>query len=142
MICMYFYSFFRQMSFFFFSPTRFIPFQRAVLVAYKRNVTRKFETKTHLWQIFIQARMWPIQEKENRQLLKLWPNFILFSKLYKCVVTVLLLTSTSLFHFHPVFLICISKRQPFQKNSTRQEKLNKKEHIFTLQQNGNWEQKF
>ena len=40
--------------------------------------------------------MWPIKEKENRQLLILWPNFIPYRKLYKWVVTVLLLTSTSL----------------------------------------------
>ena len=40
--------------------------------------------------------MWPIMEKENRQLLLLWPNLIRYSKLYECVVTVLLLTLTPL----------------------------------------------
>ena len=44
-------------------------FLRAVLVINKRNVTRKFGTGTQLWQILIYAKMWPIKEKENRQLL-------------------------------------------------------------------------
>ena len=35
--------------------------------------------------------MWPIQEREKRQLFILWPNLIPYSKLYECVVTVLLL---------------------------------------------------
>ena len=40
--------------------------------------------------------MCPIKEKENRQLFILWPNLIPYTKPYKCVVTVLLLTSTPL----------------------------------------------
>ena len=40
--------------------------------------------------------MWPIKEKENKQLLILWPNLIPYSKLKECVFTVLLLTSTPL----------------------------------------------
>ena len=40
--------------------------------------------------------MWPIKEKENRQLLILWPKLIPHSKLQECVVTVLLLTLTPL----------------------------------------------
>ena len=40
--------------------------------------------------------MWPIKEIENKQLLIKWPNLIPYSKLQECVVTVLLLTSTSL----------------------------------------------
>ena len=40
--------------------------------------------------------MWPIIEKENRQLLIMWPNIFPYSKLKYCVVTVLLLTSTPL----------------------------------------------
>ena len=40
--------------------------------------------------------MWPIKQKEKRQLLLLWPNFIPYSKLQECVVTVLLSTSTPL----------------------------------------------
>ena len=78
----------------------FLPFlytqQRAVLVVNKRNVTRKFKTRTQLWQILIKAKIWPIREKENRQLLLQWPNLILYSRLQKCFVTVLLLTSTAL----------------------------------------------
>ena len=30
----------------------------------KRNVTTKFETYTQLWQILIQIKMWPIDERE------------------------------------------------------------------------------
>ena len=41
--------------------------------------------------------MWPIKEKENRELPMLWPNLVPYSKLQVCVVTVLLLTSTPLF---------------------------------------------
>ena len=44
--------------------------------------------------------MWPVQKKENRQLLLKWPNLIPYSKLYKYIVTVLLLTSTPLIHIH------------------------------------------
>ena len=40
--------------------------------------------------------MWPIKEKVPRHLLIYWPNIIPYSKLHECVVTVLLLTSTSL----------------------------------------------
>ena len=40
--------------------------------------------------------MWPIKEKENRQLLILRPNIIPYSKLYKSVITDLLLISTPL----------------------------------------------
>ena len=35
-------------------------------------------------------------EKRNKELLILWPNLILYTKLQECVVTVLLLTSTPL----------------------------------------------
>ena len=40
--------------------------------------------------------MWPIKDKENRQLLILWPNLMPYSQLQNWVVTVLLLTSTPL----------------------------------------------
>ena len=40
--------------------------------------------------------MWPIKEKENKQLLILWPNLIPYSKLKECVVKVLLLSSIPL----------------------------------------------
>ena len=40
--------------------------------------------------------MWPIKEKENRHLLIQWPYLNFYSKLQECVVTVLLLTSTTL----------------------------------------------
>ena len=43
--------------------------QRAVFSFNKRNVTRNFKTCSQLWQILIQAKMCPIKEKENRQLL-------------------------------------------------------------------------
>ena len=42
--------------------------QRAVLVS-KRSVSRNFKICTQSWQISIQAKMWPIKEKQNRQLL-------------------------------------------------------------------------
>ena len=42
------------------------------------------------------GKMWPIKEKENRRLHIWWPNLIPYSKLWECVVTVLLLTSTLL----------------------------------------------
>ena len=50
--------------------------------------------------------MWPIKGKENRRLLIMWPNFISYSKLQECVITVLLKTSTPL-HF-PTSLMVIS----------------------------------
>ena len=40
--------------------------------------------------------MWLIKEKDNNQLLVMWPNFIPYSRLQERVVTALLLTSTPL----------------------------------------------
>ena len=40
--------------------------------------------------------MWPIKEKENRQLLIEWPNLNRYTKLQEYVVAVLLLKSTPL----------------------------------------------
>ena len=76
------------------SETKIICFsQRAVLVVYKRNVTRKFKTCIHYGNL---NKMQPIKDKRNSQLLMKWPNLIPCSKLQECYVTVLLLTSTSL----------------------------------------------
>ena len=41
--------------------------QKAVFIADKRDVTRKFKTLTQLWQILIYAKMRTIKEKDYRQ---------------------------------------------------------------------------
>ena len=51
---------------------------RAELVVNKRNETKKVKTCT---QILIWVKMWPIKEKENEQLLILWPIIIPYSNL-------------------------------------------------------------
>ena len=65
-------------------------YQRAVLLVNKRNGTKRFKTCTQLWQISSQAKMWPVTEKQNRQLLLQCPNVIPYSQMQECVVTVLL----------------------------------------------------
>ena len=61
--------------------------------------------------ILIQAKMWPIKEKENRQLLILWPNLIPYNRLYKCIVTFLLLNinPSALYDFQGPFFFSVAK---------------------------------
>ena len=52
--------------------------------------------------------MWTIKEKEIIYLLVLWPNLISYSKLYECIVPVLLLTSTPLAYTQgPFAILCL-----------------------------------
>ena len=56
--------------------------------------------------------MWPIKERENRH--SWWPNLISYNKLYKCVVTVLLLTSTSPNTYHAINAKALKNFSPFE----------------------------
>ena len=52
--------------------------QMAVLVVNKRNVMRKFKTHTQLWQILIQAKMWPIKNRKQTAAHKVAKSYPLY----------------------------------------------------------------